>query len=66
LAGLLLASPPAGRRAVRRLLFGAYSDRYAAMTLTIWRMALGSGMIGWLPTSAESCVTRRSCWWRLV
>jgi len=35
------------------ILIGAYADRYGrkpAMTLTIWLMALGSGMIGLLPT----------------
>jgi MFS family permease len=35
------------------VLIGAYADRFGrkpAMTLTIWLMALGSGMIGLLPT----------------
>ena len=35
------------------ILIGAYADRYGrkpAMTLTIWLMALGTGMIGLLPT----------------
>ncbi|WP_082078562.1 MFS transporter [Bradyrhizobium sp. LTSP849] len=35
------------------VLIGAYADRFGrrpAMTLTIWMMALGSGMIGLLPT----------------
>jgi MFS family permease len=35
------------------ILIGAYADRFGrkpAMTLTIWLMALGSGMIGLLPT----------------
>jgi MFS family permease len=35
------------------ILIGAYADRFGrrpAMTLTIWMMALGSGMIGLLPT----------------
>src|ERR1700730_6817014 len=38
------------------ILIGAYADRYGrkpAMTLTIWLMALGSGLIGVLPTYAE-------------
>ena len=37
------------------ILIGAYADRYGrkpAMTLTIWLMALGSGMIGLLPSYA--------------
>jgi MFS family permease len=38
------------------ILIGAYADRFGrkpAMTLTIWLMALGSGMIGLLPTYAQ-------------
>jgi MFS family permease len=38
------------------ILIGAYADRFGrkpAMTLTIWLMALGSGMIGLLPGYAE-------------
>ncbi len=38
------------------ILIGAYADRYGrkpAMTLTIWLMALGSGMIGLLPTYGQ-------------
>jgi MFS family permease len=38
------------------ILIGAYADRFGrrpAMTLTIWLMAVGSGMIGLLPTYAE-------------
>jgi MFS family permease len=38
------------------IVIGAYADRYGrkpAMTLTIWLMALGSGMIGLLPTYAD-------------
>ena len=38
------------------ILIGAYADRFGrkpAMTLTIWLMALGSGMIGVLPTYAK-------------
>ncbi|WP_213772118.1 MFS transporter [Bradyrhizobium sp. dw_78] len=38
------------------ILIGAYADRFGrrpAMTLTIWLMAVGSGMIGLLPTYAD-------------
>jgi MFS family permease len=38
------------------ILIGAYADRFGrkpAMTLTIWLMAVGSGMIGILPTYAQ-------------
>ena len=38
------------------ILIGAYADRYGrkpAMTMTIWMMAVGSGMIGLLPTYAQ-------------
>jgi len=38
------------------VVIGAYADRFGrkpAMTLTIWLMALGSGMIGALPTYAQ-------------
>ena len=38
------------------ILIGAYADRFGrkpAMTLTIWLMALGSGMIGLLPTYGQ-------------
>jgi MFS family permease len=38
------------------ILVGAYADRFGrkpAMTLTIWLMALGSGMIGFLPSYAQ-------------
>jgi MFS family permease len=38
------------------ILIGAYADRFGrkpAMTLTIWLMAAGSGMIGLLPTYAQ-------------
>jgi MFS family permease len=38
------------------ILIGAYADRFGrkpAMTLTIWLMALGSGMIGILPTYGQ-------------
>ena len=43
-------------RPLGAILFGAYADRFGrrpAMTLTIWMMALGSGMIGLLPTYAQ-------------
>ena len=55
--GLLLAVATFGVGFVARplggILIGAYADRFGrrpAMTLTIWLMALGSGMIGLLPT----------------
>ena len=38
------------------VVIGAYADRFGrkpAMTLTIWLMAIGSGMIGVLPTYAQ-------------
>lgn len=43
-------------RPLGAILIGAYADRFGrrpAMTLTIWLMAAGSGMIGLLPTYAE-------------
>jgi MFS family permease len=59
--GLLLAASTFGIGFVVRplggMIFGAYSDhrgRRAAMSLTIWLMALGSGMVGLLPTYAEA------------
>lgn len=58
--GLLLAVATFGVGFVARplgaILIGAYADRFGrrpAMTLTIWLMAIGSGMIGLLPTYAE-------------
>jgi MFS family permease len=58
--GLLLAVATFGVGFVARplgaILIGAYADRFGrrpAMTLTIWLMAVGSGMIGLLPTYAE-------------
>jgi MFS family permease len=55
--GLLLSVATFGvgffARPLGGVLIGAYADRYGrrpAMTLTIWLMALGSGMIGLLPT----------------
>ena len=55
--GLLLSVATFGvgffARPLGGVLIGAYADRYGrrpAMTLTIWMMALGSGMIGLLPT----------------
>jgi len=43
-------------RPVGGIVIGAYADRFGrkpAMTLTIWLMAIGSGMIGLLPTYAQ-------------
>jgi MFS family permease len=43
-------------RPLGAILIGAYADRFGrrpAMTLTIWLMAIGSGMIGLLPTYAD-------------
>jgi MFS family permease len=58
--GLLLTVATFGVGFVARplgaILIGAYADRFGrrpAMTLTIWLMAVGSGMIGLLPTYAE-------------
>jgi len=55
--GLLLSVATFGvgffARPLGGILIGAYADRFGrrpAMTLTIWLMALGSGMIGLLPT----------------
>jgi MFS family permease len=55
--GLLLSVATFGvgffARPLGGILVGAYADRFGrrpAMTLTIWLMALGSGMIGLLPT----------------
>ncbi len=58
--GLLLSVATFGvgffARPLGGILIGAYADRFGrrpAMTLTIWLMALGSGMIGLLPTYAQ-------------
>jgi MFS family permease len=58
--GLLLSVATFGVGFVARplggIVIGAYADRFGrkpAMTLTIWLMALGSGMIGLLPTYAS-------------
>lgn len=58
--GLLLAVATFGVGFVARplgaIVIGAYADHHGrkpAMTLTIWMMALGSGMIGLLPTYAQ-------------
>ena len=58
--GLLLAVATFGVGFVARplgaIVIGAYADRFGrkpAMTLTIWLMAVGSGMIGLLPTYAQ-------------
>ena len=55
--GLLLSVATFGvgffARPLGGIVIGAYADRFGrrpAMTLTIWLMALGSGMIGLLPT----------------
>lgn len=59
-ASLLLSVATFGIGFVARplggILIGAYADRFGrkpAMTLTIWLMALGSGMIGLLPSYAS-------------
>src|ERR1700748_919380 len=59
LTGLLLTVSTFGIGFVARplggILFGAYADRYgrkSAMTLTIWLMALSTGLIGLLPSYA--------------
>src|SRR6516165_884000 len=58
--GLLLSVATFGVGFVARplgaIVIGAYADRFGrkpAMTLTIWLMAIGSGMIGLLPTYAQ-------------
>ncbi|QPF85229.1 MFS transporter [Bradyrhizobium genosp. L] len=58
--GLLLSVATFGVGFVARplggILIGAYADRFGrrpAMTLTIWLMAVGSGMIGLLPTYGQ-------------
>lgn len=58
--GLLLSVATFGVGFVARplgaIVIGAYADHHGrkpAMTLTIWMMALGSGMIGLLPTYAQ-------------
>jgi len=58
--GLLLSVATFGVGFVARplgaIVIGAYADRHGrkpAMTLTIWMMAIGSGMIGLLPTYAQ-------------
>jgi MFS family permease len=55
--GLLLSVATFGvgffARPLGAIVIGSYADRFGrrpAMTLTIWMMALGSGMIGVLPT----------------
>jgi MFS family permease len=58
--GLLLSVATFGvgffARPLGGVVIGSYADRFGrrpAMTLTIWMMALGSGMIGVLPTYAQ-------------
>ncbi|MBS0531524.1 MAG: MFS transporter [Proteobacteria bacterium] len=58
--GLLLSVATFGVGFVARplgaIVVGAYADKFGrrpAMTLTIWMMAIGSGMIGLLPTYAQ-------------